>query len=375
MCTLESENNHDGGRVRVLEIGPDVRLSRGGIATVIEGIRTAKELEKGFAIDTFGSYRDGSAIRRAVFSLWAYGSFRRRQLWKEYDLFHIHMAANGSVWRKGRYIRLLKKHHKKVILHLHSGKMIPFYEKLSPRRRERVRDILSMADLRIVLSDRWKEYYEDEMGIPECTVVRNGIDIGAYRDAATDPGAWNHSFLYLSRMCGTKGVYDLIEAVRIAASEVPDIHCVLAGDGEEERCREMIRDYGLEKQISEVGWADGKKKVKLLSEAGTVVLPSYFEGQPMCLLEGMAAGKAVISTWAGGIPELIEPDNGVLLEPGDVKGLAGALTDFCRNPEKVRSLGDANYKKVLRLYDNRKTYRELGEIFRDIYSEQNHGEQ
>ena len=62
-----------------------------------------------------------------------------------------------------------------------------------------------------------------------------------------------------------------------------------------------------------------------------VVLPSYHEGLPMAILEGMAAGKAIISTTVGAIPEVVTGENGALVEPGDVIALAQALLQYGGN--------------------------------------------
>lgn len=58
----------------------------------------------------------------------------------------------------------------------------------------------------------------------------------------------------------------------------------------------------------------------MLKKSATLVLPSYHEGLPMSVLEGMASGKAIISTTVGAIPEVIKEQNGILVQPGDVHG-------------------------------------------------------
>ena len=105
--------------MRVLEIGPSSTGSKGGMATVIQGISESKELNKIHDIDLFDSYIDGNIFTRIIFSIYSY--FKFYTVYKKYDLFHIHMASYGSSFRKMYYIKLLKKKNKKVIVHIHGA--------------------------------------------------------------------------------------------------------------------------------------------------------------------------------------------------------------------------------------------------------------
>jgi len=73
----------------------------------------------------------------------------------------------------------------------------------------------------------------------------------------------------------------------------------------------------------------GKDKDALLASADVLVLPSYIEGLPVCILEAMAVGVPVVSTTVGGIPEALENGAcGTLINPGDVEALADAIVTF-----------------------------------------------
>jgi glycosyltransferase involved in cell wall biosynthesis len=82
-----------------------------------------------------------------------------------------------------------------------------------------------------------------------------------------------------------------------------------------------------------------------------LVLPSLVESMPMCLLEAMAAGKPVIATRLGAVPQLILPDQtGILLEPGEVTPLAEAILRLRMNPDLALRLGANAHTHVARHY-------------------------
>ena len=107
-------------------------------------------------------------------------------------------------------------------------------------------------------------------------------------------------------------------------------------------CKQIVEEKKLENNIIIVGWADFDKKLELLKKSSVLVLPSYNEGLPMAILEGMACGKAIISTTVGAIPEVVKEENGILIEPGDIKKLSEALIGYCMNQEIVERTGKNN---------------------------------
>ena len=96
-----------------------------------------------------------------------------------------------------------------------------------------------------------------------------------------------------------------------------------------------------------LGWVDDEAKRRVLAEAAVYVLPSYYEGLPMGVLEAMSAGLPVVSTVVGGIPEAVtEGVEGYLVLPGDVKKLAAVLRDLLRDAELRERMGLAGKKKI-----------------------------
>lgn len=350
--------------MKILVIGPSPENSKGGMATVIRGIREDKTLNSQFDIDIFDSYIDGSKPKRLLYTMKAFLQFKK--IYDKYDLFHIHAASYGSTFRKARYINFLKEHNKKVILHIHGAAYMDFYAKLSKSKKQYVTDVLNRCDKVIALSDEWKDRFEKTFGLKNCIAVPNGIDTEDFSVAITPKGEYTNAFLLLGRLGKRKGAYDLVDAVEIVAKTHPEVMLYMAGDGEIEEVRAKIKEKHLEKNIELKGWVDGNGKKELMKTVATITLPSYNEGLPMTILEGMSAGKAIISTDVGAIPEVVKEENGLIIHAGDVQALAKAMEECMTNPEKVYTMGQNNIKKMDEQFSRKKMHRTLAQCYREV---------
>lgn len=353
--------------MRILEIGPSETRARGGMSEVIRGIRESEVLSREFEIESFPSYIDGSLPVRLAYSVYGYLRFLTRC--RKYDLFHIHTAERGSTFRKNFYLRTVKRAGKKALVHIHGAEYLTFYDGLDAGKKQVVDGFFRRADLVLALSGSWKRELESRFQMNGCKTLYNGVDPRRFQAAASDPAERRNAFLMLGRLGERKGTYDLIAAVELAVRRNPALTVCLAGDGEVEKVRALVREKGLEQNITVPGWIDGTEKLRRLGEAATLVLPSYHEGLPMAILEGMAAGKAIISTTVGAIPEVVGAENGILVEPGDVPALAEALLRCSGGGEEFRRMSERNRKRVEDTFSIRRTHEVLAEYYRRLAAE------
>ncbi len=347
--------------MKVLVIGPSPEKSKGGMATVIKDIRDDKQLNKQFDIEIYESYIDGNKFERAVYMIIAFLNFKK--IYSLYDLFHIHVASYGSAFRKAKYISFLKKRGKKVILHIHGAAFMDFYNNLSDSKKDYIVDILNSCDLVIALSDEWKNKFKKHFKLRNCISLPNGISTADFRCAVTEKGEHTNAFLLLGRIGKRKGAYDLVNAVEMLAPKYPDVKLYIAGDGEIEKINDKIIKKKLQRNIKVVGWVDFAGKIELLKKVATVVLPSYNEGLPMSILEGMAAGKAIISSSVGALPEVVKEENGIIIEPGNVNALVSAMEICMTNPMLISDMSLANLQKIEESFSVQKMHKILAECY------------
>lgn len=145
----------------------------------------------------------------------------------------------------------------------------------------------------------------------------------------------------IARLAPQKGLCYLIKAVKRVISSKPNTVLVIAGDGplrNELRC--LAREEEVLSHIRFLGFVQDIGS--LLELIHVFVLPSWTEGLPITILEALLAGKAVVATKVGGIPEVIEDEvNGLLVEPRDPDTLADRILRLLNDDELRKTLGNA----------------------------------
>lgn len=126
----------------------------------------------------------------------------------------------------------------------------------------------------------------------------------------------------------------------------------------------MINDLNLQGKVMLVGFQ--RDVPALLQRMQVVCLTSHTEGTPNVVLEAMAARRPVVATRVGGVPELIADGiNGLLVEPGDVEGLACAITRLLNDPDLAQRLAAAGQRMVQQQYSCDRIVRQLEQLYVD----------
>ena len=177
--------------------------------------------------------------------------------------------------------------------------------------------------------------------------------------------------LFLGNLTRRKGAFDLVDAITAAGRD--GFHGVarLAGGevlpGQKEELLRHIEQSGCGQSIDLLGLIAGVEKEQALAESDCLVLPSYVEGLPMAVLEGMAYGLPVIATSVGAIPEAISDGReGFIIAPGDVSTLADRIRRLGADAELRRRMGRAGRARAAAEYSLDVMAGRILEIYRDI---------
>jgi glycosyltransferase involved in cell wall biosynthesis len=197
-------------------------------------------------------------------------------------------------------------------------------------------------------------------------VARCGVD-QSYLEATPVPIPATKQLVCVGRLCEQKGQLLLVEAAARLRDSGEDFTLVLVGDGEmREEVDRAIATHGLQNMVMVTGWASGDAVRDYINESRALVLPSFAEGLPVVIMEALALGRPVLTTYIAGIPELVEPKAcGWLVPAGSIDALVSTMVEALHTPlEDLARMGRQGRARVLARHDARTAVAPLLEEFR-----------
>lgn len=252
-----------------------------------------------------------------------------------------------------------------VLLHVHGGLFITEGTK-NKLFLKLVQSLFVHSKQVIVLSDLEIEILKSKFNYKFAKVLSNSIDTSIYTNFKYKKKSNILTILYLGRIEKNKGIYEMIEAFKMLHKEL-NFRFVLCGTG-------PLKDYCtnaceviLGKNFEYKGIVSGENKIDIIKEANIFILPSYFEGVPMALLETMAAGVVPIVTNVGSMKQVIEHGvNGLLVEKQNSQDLFEKLKYIFLNQEIYESMSKKAKTTITEKYDISNYIIDLNKIYASI---------
>ena len=196
-------------------------------------------------------------------------------------------------------------------------------------------------------------------------VVHCGVD-STFLESPLQAPTSNPRFVCVGRFVAVKAHLILIGAIN--QMQQAGVHCevILVGDGPMRPVIEdAVRRAQLERQVIFAGWGSGDRVKDEILAARALVLPSFSENMPVVIMEAMALGRPVISTYIAGIPELVQPgQTGWLVPASDEKALAEAMRDnLATSAEELARMGSAAKNHIVDRHDSHKEATKLKRLF------------
>ncbi len=269
-----------------------------------------------------------SPLRRLTYPLEIYRFLRKRRV----DALLVHHATAlilcGPAARLARTPRVVMTEHA-----IHQLRERPDYRR-SATRYCRFADVITAVDPGIVA------YFRDEMRVPAERIryIANGVrsrtatpDQRAAIRAASGLEPGHFAFLFVGRLQPVKDVGTLLRAFALLPARAR-ARLLIAGDGPERAALEALAiSLDIQSQVRFLGPRGDVPE--LLTAADAFIMTSITEGQPMALIEAMAARLPCIATSVGGIPALLDDGAGILTPPTSPGETAAGMTRMMESPE------------------------------------------
>lgn len=222
--------------------------------------------------------------------------------------------------------------------------------------------IYQKLDLIITPSEFYKKKIE-EADITKCPVIHmtNFLPEGTEYKKSAEQGNY---FLYFGRLSREKGILTLVRAYAQAKVEMP-LHIVGTGPVQAQ-IEHLIKEKGLQNRIKLLGFKFGQELRDIVANARCVCLPSeWYENGPYSIMEAQAAGRPVIVSGNGGLPELIEEGaTGYIVNPQNVKDLAVKI-ELCEKKKEWDTERIVRWAR--RKYNSEKYVEDLIGLYEDLF--------
>jgi len=211
-------------------------------------------------------------------------------------------------------------------------------------------------------------------GYPDPPLIPNGVPTDEYAPDPNKRAQWRQAhgiephatvLTHVGRFAPPKNHALLIEAFAQTRADTP-LYLLLVGGGElENAVREQVAALGLQGRVRFLGVrAD---VADILRASDVFVLSSRWEGNPMSVMEAMAAGLPVVSTAVGGVPELVRAgETGLLVPSEDAAALAQAMQALVDDPARRQAMGAAARQHAVAHFDIRHTVRGYEQLYESL---------
>lgn len=346
---------------KVLYVGP-LNLY-GGIGAVS---RTYEENIKQF--NFIATHNDRSKLGNIIFFIFSLIKINTFFIFnRNIKIVHLHSASKGSFIRKSIIVLIAKMHMKKIVFHMHGGQFKEFYSQLTWTKNI-IKWVLRNVDVFICLTDEWKTFFQDNLNLEHVFVLGNPVKI---QDTISNkPLSQVVSLLFLGSLNSKKGIFDFLTYIQ---SNVyfrnKQLRLTIGGTGEVEKLTSMIQDPNFLNQIDFIGYVTGKSKNDALKDCDVFILPSYYEGLPVSILEAMGHGKPVIGTRVGGVPSIVEESvNGWLFDAGQFNQLDTIFDEIVNHRFSINQYQQNAYKKSIEFSANKILF-DLSNIYKSVENE------
>jgi glycosyltransferase involved in cell wall biosynthesis len=291
---------------------------------------------------------------------WGYLMFTQKDI-----LIHFNFAfSRRSILRDSPLIMLARLFRKRMIIHLHAGEYL-IHKKTPPWMKYILEFNLSAKNPKIVLSSLEEDVLKHKFKSNNIFVLPNCIEL-------KEASEFNRTYaknemlilLFMGRISVNKGIEIIYQAFESLKHKSIRFRFIMAGKGPVEKLYvKKFKDL-LGVDFEYKGAVSGDNKLELLKNCNVFLLPSYFEGLPMALLESMSFGLVPIVTNVGSIKYVINNEiNGIIIHKHSSDEIVSAIEKLSEDKEYMQELSTNARKYIFHNYNPDSYITRLNEIY------------
>jgi glycosyltransferase involved in cell wall biosynthesis len=307
------------------------------------------------------------------------------------DMPPLRPASTRRALAAVRWLARLARQQEAVLLHANSSRAM-FYAGLAGK----LAGLPVVWHVRVVQSDGWRDQllahgadriiaisraveqrFARQPAAGKVRVIHNGVDLESFSRAKGTAlrarlGCGESPLVgMVAQLIPWKRHADFIRAMARVAGSVPQARFLIAGaepqprSGYESELRKLVRQMGLEERFAFLGFY--QEIAEVMAMLDVAVLTSENEPFGRVLIEAMAAGKPVVATAGGGVPEIVvDGQTGLLVPLGDVEAIAGAVVGLLGHPERAQAMGQAGRCRAQERFSIQAHARAVEALYREV---------
>jgi glycosyltransferase involved in cell wall biosynthesis len=274
----------------------------------------------------------------------------------EYDLIHAHWLIPQGLLAV-LVSRIFDKDCPKILCTSHGGDLFSFQSSLFLKVKK---SILNHCDGVTVVSNYMRDVCLQIINIDEkLHVCPMGVDLVSTFKPVEKTERDDNTILFVGRLVEKKGVFILLDAIKILIQEYPDLELLIVGDGpERDKLEERCEVLNITDSVKFKGALNQEQLPKIYSQATMAVIPSIVdsrndqEGLGLVAIEAMGCGVAVIISALPAVLDIVEDGvNGILVQPGNVKDLAAAIKNLLVDKNTRDMMASRARQSVIEKFD------------------------
>lgn len=236
------------------------------------------------------------------------------------DLIHAH----GVLWGGSAARQIAATWNIPYVITEHSSALVQ--QSLPAWQYRTARRAFQQACARIAVSQMLKQVLQRKFAIHDFEVIPNLVEVAFFKAPERTPAIERFQFITISNLKREKGIDYLLYAYATAFGKDQRVRLLICGDGPERASlQRLAQQLGIAERVHFRGRCTREEIRQCLWQSHVLVHPSRYETFGVVLIEAMATGLPVIATQCGGPEEIVQPETGMLVEPGNVAALSAAM--------------------------------------------------